>query len=125
MKETKTNLGLVVARPGLVRDGLQAVLSAIPGMDALEPADDGASALDRLKSHRPDLVILDSSLSEGAVCTTLRQIKGQWPDVRCIVVAASPQQGHAMKAAGADAMLVEGFSAALLSTAIKALLAET
>jgi len=125
MKETKTNLGLVVARPGLVRDGLQAVLSAIPGLDALEPADDGASALDRLKSHRPDLVILDSSLSEGEMCTTLRQIKGQWPDVRCLVVADTPQQGRAVEAAGADAVLVEGFSAALLSTAIKALLGET
>jgi DNA-binding NarL/FixJ family response regulator len=125
MKETKTNLGLVVARPGLVRDGLQAVLSAIPGLDALKPADDGASALDRLKSHRPHLVILDSSLSEGELRTTLRQITEQWTDVRCIVVADSPRQGQAMEAAGADAVLVEGFSAALLSTTIKALLVET
>ena len=125
MKETKTNLGLVVARPGLVRDGLQAVLSAIPGLDALKPTDDGASALDRLKSHRPNLVILDSSLSEGELRTTLRQIKEQWTDVRCIVVADSPRQGRAMEAAGADAVLVEGSPAALLSTTIKALLVET
>ena len=121
----KTNLGLVVARPGLVRDGLQSMLSAVPGMDALEPAHDGASALDRLKSHRPDLLILDSGLSQGELCTTLRQIKEQWPDVLCIVVADSPRQARAMKAAGADAVLVEGSSAALLSTTIKDLITQS
>jgi DNA-binding NarL/FixJ family response regulator len=124
MKETGTNLGLVVARPGLVREGLQAVLSAIPGIDALEPADDGASALDRLKSHRLALAVLDSSLSEDELCKTLRQIKEQWPYVRCIVIAGSPGQGRAVEAVGADAVLVEGSSAALLSTTIKALLTE-
>ena len=92
MKEVKANSGLIVARPGLVRDGLQAVLSAVPGMHALEPADDGASALDRLASHRPDLVIVDSSLPEGELRATLRHIKEQHPDVCCVVVAASPQQ---------------------------------
>ena len=125
MKEVKTNSGLVVARPGLVREGLQAVLSAIPGMNALEPADDGASALDRLASHHPDLVIVDSSLPEDELCVTLRQIKEQYPDVRCVVVAASLQQGRALEATGADAILVEGSSAALLSTTIKALLTQT
>lgn len=122
MKETdriKTDLGLVVARPGLVRDGLQAVLSAALGMDVLEPADDGTSALDRLKSARPDVVILDSSLSRDELCTTLRQIQEQWPDVRCIVIADNPRQQREMEAAGADATLVEGFSPELLTAAIR------
>ena len=115
------NSGLVVARPGLVQDGLQALLTAIPDMDALEPAQDGSSALDSLKSHHPNLVILDSSLAEGELCRMLKQIKEGWPDIRCIVIAKNPPQGRAMEAAGADAVLVEGFSAQLLSTTIKAL----
>jgi DNA-binding NarL/FixJ family response regulator len=122
MREAKANSGLIVARPGLVRDGLQAVLSAVPGMNALEPADDGASALDRLASHRPDLVIVDSSLPEDELRATLRRIKVHHPEVRCVVVAASPLQGRALEATDADAILVEGSSAALFSTTIKALL---
>lgn len=118
----KTNLGLVVAKPGLVRDGLQAVLSAVPEIDTLEPAEDRTSALGRLRSHRLDLVILDSSLSEGELCTTLRQINEGWPDVRCIVIADSPRQGRRLEALGADAVLIAGFSPVRLSTTIKALL---
>ena len=111
--------GLVVARPGLVRDGLQAMLSAIPGVDPLEPAADGASSLARLADHRPDLVILDSSLSEEELCATLRQIKEGWPDARCIAIATTPRLIRALEAAGADAVLVEGFPAPLLSTTVK------
>ena len=70
-----SHMGLVVARPGLVRDGLQAVLSAVPGVHALEPADSAASALERLESHSVCLAILDSSLPEDELRTTLGAIK--------------------------------------------------
>jgi len=99
------------------------VLSAIPGMDALEPADDGVSSLARLADYCPDLVILDSSLSEGELCATLRQIKAGWPHVRCIVIVANPRHRGTIETVGADAVLVEGFPAPLLPTTIKALLA--
>jgi DNA-binding NarL/FixJ family response regulator len=87
-------------------------------MDVLEPAEDGASTLDRIENHRPDLVILDSSLPEDELGAMLRRIKEGWPDVRCIVIADSPRQQRAMEAAGADATLVEGFSPELLTAAI-------
>jgi DNA-binding NarL/FixJ family response regulator len=116
--------GLVVARPGLVRDGLQAVLSAVPGIQALEPADCAASALERLESHAPCLTILDSSLSEEELCTTLGAIKEKWPQVWCIVIAGSPRQGRVYQTSGADAVLVEGFPPALLSTMIKEVIDE-
>ena len=114
--------GLIIARPGLVRDGLQAVFQAMPGVYALEPADDGASALDMLKSHRTDLVILDSSLSEDELIATIDRIKDQYPDVRCLVVTDDPGQQRTLKAVGTDAVLIKGFSAAVLSETIKALL---
>jgi DNA-binding NarL/FixJ family response regulator len=123
MKEAKTHSGLVVARPGLVREGLQALLSAIPGMGTLQPADDGPSALDRLAGHRPNLVIVHASLPEDELRSTLRQIQARHPDVLCIVVASTPQQGRALEATGADAILIEGACAALLSRTIKRLLA--
>ncbi|MGB5746290.1 MAG: hypothetical protein WBM69_04865, partial [Desulfobacterales bacterium] len=80
-----SHMGLVVARPGLVRDGLQAVLSAVPGVEALEPADCAVTALAQLENHSLCLAILDSSLPEEELCTTLGVIKGQWPHVWCIV----------------------------------------
>ena len=113
--------GLIVAKPNLVRDGLQAVLSAIPGIQALEPADDEIGAADRLKSL-PDLVVLGSSLAEDVLHTILETIKEHYPGVRCIVVASDPQQRRVFEAAGADAVLVEGCSAEVLSATIRTLL---
>ena len=112
-------MGLVVARPGLVRDALQAMLSAVPGVRALKPADDAASALERLENHSLCLAILDFSLSEDELCTTFGLIKEKWPHVWCIAIAGSPRQGRAMQTAGADAVLVEGFAAPRLSKMIR------
>ena len=109
-----SHLGLIVARPGLVRDALQAVLSAVPEVDALEPADCAASALERLENHSLCLTILDSSLSEEELCATLGAIKEKWPQVWCIVIAGSPRQSRVLRTAGADAVLVEGFAPPLL-----------
>jgi DNA-binding NarL/FixJ family response regulator len=114
-----SHMGLVVARPGLVRDALQAVLSAVPGVEALQPAGCAASALERLENHSLCLTILDSSLPDDELCTTLGLIKGQWPHVWCIVIAGSPGQGRVMETAGADAVLVEGFAPPLLSKMIR------
>jgi DNA-binding NarL/FixJ family response regulator len=116
--------GLVIARPGLVRDGLQAVLSAVPEMQALEPAGCAASALERLESHTPCVTILDSSLSEEELCATLGAIKEKRPQVWCIVIASSPLRSRVLQTAGADAVLVEGFAAPLLSTMIKEVIKE-
>jgi DNA-binding NarL/FixJ family response regulator len=114
-----SHLGLVVARPGLVRDGLQAVLSAVPGVHALEPADCVASVMERLENQTICLTILDSSLADNELCTTLGMIKEKWPQVWCIVIAGSPRQGRALQTAGTDAVLVEGFAPPLLSKMIR------
>ena len=90
-------------------------------MKALEPADDEIATFDRLRSS-PDLVILDSSLAQDALHTILETLSEQYPDARCIVVISDPQQRSVIEAAGADAVLVEGCSAELLSATIKALL---
>ena len=88
-------------------------------------ADNGLEGIKAARNAMPDLVILDSSLSADELHATLRQIKELYPDVRCIIVAASPQQGRALKASSADAVLVEGAPAALFSTTIKDLLAKS
>jgi DNA-binding NarL/FixJ family response regulator len=121
----RKHTGLLVARPGLVREGLQAVLAATGGLDVLEPANDGALAIEKLQIQQPSLVILDASLTQNEMSQTLAQIKQEWPDVRCIAVAANFQQERVLEALGADAVLLQGFSAVSLSTTIKTLLAQS
>ena len=112
---------LVAARPGRVRDGLQALLAAIPQIEMIGQADDGASALKSVVEHRPALVLLDTNLPGNEAWVVLRQIKAQWPQARCLIMSDSGQQRRAAKAAGADGMLLKGFLAAELLTAIREL----
>jgi DNA-binding NarL/FixJ family response regulator len=114
--------GLIVAKPSLVREGLQAMLQAIPDVEILEPVEDGVSALGTLKSRHVDLVILDSSLSEDELVTTVTKIKGRYPETRCLVVTDKPCRNKELKAAGTDDVLIKGFSAEILSKRTKDLL---
>jgi DNA-binding NarL/FixJ family response regulator len=99
------------------------MLRAIPGVEVLEPVDDGNSALEVLGIRRVDLVILDSSLSEDALLTTVIRIKNQHPSVRCLVLTDEPDQRQTLRAAGTDAVLIKGFSVVTISEKIKCLLA--
>jgi DNA-binding NarL/FixJ family response regulator len=117
-------VGLVIAKPGPVREGLQAVLSAIPNMEAAESACFGPTILDQLKSLEPDLVIMGPSLSVDEASVIVWESKKQWPGTCCIAIVNSPREQYVLEAAGADAVLIEGSPAALLSAAIKALLAQ-
>jgi DNA-binding NarL/FixJ family response regulator len=112
---------LVAARPGRVRDGLQALLAAIPQIEIIGHADDGASALECVAEHKPALVLLDTNLPDGQVWTVLKQIKMRCPQARCLIISDTSQQRQAAKAAGADGVLLKGFLAAELVAVIKEL----
>jgi DNA-binding NarL/FixJ family response regulator len=124
-KMQKTKTGLIVARPGIVREGLEAVISAIPGLEVLAPVDNGNSALKVLEDTHPDLIVLDSSLPFEEIQSTLKNISSICSDVCSIVIADHPRNQTGFNALGANAVLVEGFSSGLLTATIKKQLAIT
>ena len=113
---------LIVAKPGRVRDGLQALLAAISQTEIVGPADDGPSALRMITEHHPVLVLLDADLPDDGAPTVLGRIKSEWPQIRCIVLADNVRQQQAAQAAGADSVLIKGFPAAQLFATIKRLI---
>ena len=109
---------LLVARPGRMREGLQALLRTIPEIEIVGQADWGSQALALIAQQQPALVLLDSSLTPGEMLSTLMQIKGEYPRTRCIVLVENAQQQDAARDAGADTALIRGFSAGVLHAAI-------
>ena len=110
---------MIVAEPGRLRDGLQALLDAF---GALEPAvvlDGGPSALEAIRNGCPDLVILDHHLFGEATEEFIRAIRQAQPQPYCIVVADRIGQFEPILDAGADKVLLKGFSAAELSRAVE------
>jgi len=105
----RTNpLILIAAKPGVERDGFQAVLAAMPQIKVIDPAGDGALALRAVAEHRPALILLAVNLPDLQVWTLLEQVKAQWPQVQCLVLADNRQQRRVAQAAGADHVLIKG-----------------
>ena len=113
---------LIIARSGPLRDGLQALLTAMPQVDAAEEASDLSSALRMAFERAPALMLLDSGLAGSQTWLAVRQVKAKWPRVRCIFLADNVQQQYEAEAAGADAVLLKGVSPAKLIATIVRLL---
>ncbi len=113
---------LLVARPGRVRDGLQALLTATPQIAMIDQADDGSSVLRFVGEHHPSLVLLDTDLPNDSVWAMLRTIKTVWPQTLCLVLTDNSRSERTAKVAGADGVLLKGFLTGELFAEIERLL---
>jgi DNA-binding NarL/FixJ family response regulator len=115
---------LIVAKPGPLREGLGALMSAIPQINRIDEVDSASLALAMVREQPPAVVLLGTFSLGDEIWRILRQIKAQWPRIRCVVLAENEQQGCEAQAAGADAVLLNGFPAARLVSTIQSLLLE-
>jgi DNA-binding NarL/FixJ family response regulator len=113
---------LIVANPGRIRDGLKAMLRAIPRIEIVLQANDGPAALKIIAECQPALVLLDSKLANNDIQSVSRQIKAKSPQTRCIVLIDNARQQWMAKVADADSALTIGCPAGEFFTAIEGLL---
>ena len=110
---------VIAAESGRLRDGLRAILDSFLALESIDVVDDGPSAREAIWSAQPDLIVLDARLfGEGTmeyVCAAKRERRG----ARCIVVADRLAQFQPILDAGADRVLLKGFSAAELRSAVE------
>ena len=114
---------MIVAPKGRVRDGLQALLMAMPQVERIDLADDVPSAL--TSERAPALVLLDVDQHRDDIPAALESIRSRWPGVRCLILANSVQEQQVAKAAGADDVLLKGFPTARLFESVRGLIATT
>ena len=119
--KTKPILGLIIAVPSPLQDGLLALLTTSNQISAVLVAEEASQALRMVKAHHPNLVILDGHFPQARM--VLEQIKSRWPQTRCIALVGSVEQERAFNEA--DAVLVEGFSPSQLLATIEDLLAQS
>ena len=115
---------LVAAKPSRARDSLCFLLRTMPGIEVIDRADDGASTLTMIAEHCPTLALLDTNLTVEGIATVLRKIKASGSQSRCLVLADDAWQLREAKDAGADEVLLKGFSGTELFGAIAGLLLE-
>lgn len=83
-----------------LQNGLQALVMSIPQVEIIDQVDDGSRALEMVREHHPDLVLLDTNLPNDDV-----------------------QQQRQAITLGADIVLLKGFPPARLVEIIEAIVA--
>ena len=75
---------VVVDDHRIVREGLRAMLNAVPEIEIVGEAEDLDGALDAIASGRPDVVLLDVRLRRASGLDACRAITKHHPDVKVV-----------------------------------------
>src|SRR6202162_1654670 len=109
----------------VVRDGLAMLLDLIDDVEIVATAADGIEAVDRARTERPDIVLMDLRMPhlEGAEAT--RQILASLPDTRVLVLTTYADDESLFPAlqAGARGYLTKDATAEEIEHAIRELIA--
>ena len=79
---------LIVDDEQLARDRLARMLSDIPGYDVVGQAANGMQALEIVRKHHPDLVLLDMKIPGMDGIEILKRLKDIDPDIKVIIMTA-------------------------------------
>jgi DNA-binding NarL/FixJ family response regulator len=111
---------VIVAPPGLLREGLRAALNALCRLEIVGEADTVAHAMAMV--HDPTLVLLSVQGLKNDSPDAIGKLKSRWPAVQCVVLVETVAQQQAARAAGAEEVLVKGVRPDTLLRRIEGLL---
>lgn len=92
---------LIVDDHAVVRKGIQALLATEQSLEVVSEAEDGLQAIARYEEFKPDILLLDLLMPRMSGLEVIRELKGQYSDVKILVLtsfAADEQVFPAIKA---------------------------
>ncbi len=115
---------LVVDDASFMRVTIKNILEA-NGHEMIGEAGDGAEAIEKYESLKPELVILDITMPEMNGIEALKKIKEKDPDAKVIICSAMGYQQMLAQAieCGAEEFIVKPFEASQLVAAIEKVMA--
>jgi len=120
----KRALTLIVARPGPLREGVEALVATVSRVKIVGRVGAAAPALRLVREHHPDLLLLDAGLPRDESVRVLRTCCRDHGELRCIVLADDAEQAQEASAAGADAVFLKGFPADKFVQTVERLLSD-
>ncbi len=109
----------------IFRHGLRQVIEKAPGLKVVAEADDGGSAFDLIKQHRPDIALLDLDMPVRDGFAVLRAIREERLPIRVVILTMHKDEMHFNEALnlGAKGYVLKDSAAADVVNCIKAVAA--
>jgi len=88
----------------IVRNGLTAMLSEIPGVDVIGTAEDEQGAISQICAMSPDVAVIDINLHRGSGFAVLRAVKKHNPVIKVMMLTNYTNEIYVNRclSAGAD-----------------------
>src|SRR5665213_541522 len=105
----------------LVRAGIRALLEKLPEVNALGEASNGREVLELLKTHKPDVVLMDITMPGLNGLEAAARMAKEFPAVRVIILSMHNNEEYYWRAlkAGAAGYLLKKAATAELETALR------
>jgi DNA-binding NarL/FixJ family response regulator len=112
---------LIVDDQEVVREGLRAILSTVPGLDVVGLAANGAEAVEEVAALSPDVVLMDLNMPIMNGIEAIRALRATHPDVRVLVLTTYDAEDWVLDAirAGANGYMLKDAPRERLIEAIK------
>lgn len=115
---------LLVDDHAILRAGLRALIDGMSGMSVVGEAADGREALLEAEKVRPDVVLMDISMSGVSGLQAAEQMKRKWPDLRVIFLSMYTNDEFVLRAlrVGASGYVIKDAAVPELELAIRSAL---
>ena len=106
----------------LVRAGLRALLESMPGIQVVAEASDGHEALDLIRTHQPDVVLMDIAMPDLNGLEATGRVVQEFPRVSVLILSMHTNEEYVMQAlhAGAAGYLLKTAVTTELELAVRA-----
>jgi DNA-binding NarL/FixJ family response regulator len=115
---------LIVAKPGRLRDGLQAVVMSLPALNVIGLVDEDAALLQALAGAASALVLIDAALPNGEAWILLDQVRKRFPTVQCLLMVNNSRQRRLAESEGIMTIHSSNLSRTQLKGALSRLVPE-
>src|ERR1700674_4719989 len=101
---------LTVDDHALLREGIAALVNTEPDMELVAEASNGEEAIEKFRSHRPDVTLMDLQMEGLNGIEAINRIQSEFPNARIIVLTTYTGDAQVVRAlkAGARAYLLKG-----------------
>ena len=114
-------IALLVLRPGPLREGLNALLSAMPEIGLVAQSEDADTALRFLAQHCADLVLIKLDAGDRRLLGPVLEMRALCPDLQVVALIEDERDRQVAVASGTDLVLMVGVPVASLKAQVRAL----